>query len=756
MPTVTAPQPVEKTLDDARLFEASRKLGVPFVRLIGRTIPPTVLTRIPPDIARAERVVSYDEGRLASGRKILRVAVSDPILLEKEAPTVVTELHTRDGYLIEVALTPKADLESVIARYRSTSPKLELKPKPKEADSPPAVPGDQASVTSKTLTGAHSEIVDLVHRTIPPEILERIPEETAKKYRVVVFDAFDEGQTIHVAVETPDNPQVEELLSFIRERNHLKLVIFQASPASLEAALGQYRRSSSPAPSLPKPLTKPVIPNAPRAKLAEPVWPHAKFSPAPSAVKLTALDQKPNLSPDQPKQPSASTAAVVRTEDLETVDLHVPKEEANLLIPVNADVERDVNAIVGSPVNSIEDLQEIVKTGFIPKIVGAVLLLAIKLGASDIHIQADEENVLIRYRVDGILADILLVPISLQAPIISRIKILAKMKIDEQRIPQDGRFDVRADEREVDLRVSTFPTVRGEKVVMRLLDKSTGLLKLENLGLIGSRLELLRAQIHKPYGVVLATGPTGSGKSTSLYAVLQEIAGPTVNVVTLEDPVEYEIPGINQAQIKPKIGFGFAEGLRAILRQDPNIIMVGEIRDLETAQMVTHAALTGHLVLSTLHTNDASGALPRLINIGVEPFLITSAMNAVLAQRLVRRLCAECKIPWEPPAEVGKSVQEKLAGTSQELVEARGKKLTFFKPKGCRQCTNGFRGRIGIYEVLVMSEAIEDLAVKKAPASDIEKAAIAAGMVTMEQDGILKALQGLTTLEEVLRVTKAE
>jgi type II secretory ATPase GspE/PulE/Tfp pilus assembly ATPase PilB-like protein len=760
MPTLTPILPAEVVDDEIRLKQASGRLGVPFVRLFNRTIPATVLQRIPELVARKEQIVAYDESRLVSGRKILRLAVAEPALLEKEAPAVVTELHVTGGYVIEVALTPKRDLEAILQRYHPTTnpPIIINPPKPLQRPEKPQSPPPASSQTK-----LEPEVIDLVHRTIPHDVLERIPEETAKKYRVVVFDAFDEGQTIHVAADQPENPQVEELLAFIRQRNHLKLVIHRASAASIEAALAQYVRlpvassglkKTPPAAGLkPAHLAKPIQPLKPnQTATGEPGSPPQ----APPVGELPAPRLSGEVSEPAQGIRNGGRTAIVRAEDLETLDLHVPKDQAKPLIPLNADVERDLNAIVGGPVNSIDDLQAMVKTGFIPKIVGAVLLLAIKMGASDIHVQADEVNVLIRFRIDGILRDILLVPISLQAPIISRIKILAKMKIDEQRIPQDGRFDVSINDHDVDLRVSTFPTVRGEKVVMRLLDKSTGLLKLENLGVMGSRLESLRAQIHKPYGVVLATGPTGSGKSTSLYAVLQEIAGPAVNVVTLEDPVEYEIPGINQAQIKPKIGFGFAEGLRAILRQDPNIIMVGEIRDLETAQMMTHAALTGHLVLSTLHTNDASGALPRLMNMGVEPFLITSAMNAILAQRLVRKLCQECKIPWDPSVEVAGSTKAKLQSPSPELALARAKKLTFYKPKGCEACTNGFRGRVGIYEVLVMSEAIEELAVKKAPASEIEQAAIEAGMVTMEQDGILKALAGLTTLEEVFRVIKVE
>lgn len=739
--------------DEARLHEASVSLGVPFVRLRHRKIEERVLRRIPLAEALKHYLVAYEEEHLASGRKVLRVAVADPATLEEEAPRAVTELHTKDGYLIEVALSPRADIEAVLRQPRPSAapPTVSPLPAPVKQPSTTALPaGPPASQAF--------EHIDLVHRTIPGEVLERIPEETARKYRVIVFDVRDLGQTIYVAALEPQNPQVQELLHFIRDRNHLKLKVFTTSRDSLEAALKLYRQSATtPVVLKASPKIPPPAPTPFNTKLG--FGSEEKTTQRPSDGQPRESDQALSTPSQSSKLTTTSSqeVATVRPEDLTTPDLHVPKEEVSSLVPLNADVERDLIAIVGQDITTIDELQEIVKTGFIPKVVGAFILLAVRLGASDIHIQADQENVLVRFRVDGILRDMLLVPIALQAPIISRIKILAKMKIDEQRVPQDGRFDVQIGEHDVDLRVSTFPTVRGEKVVIRLLDKSIGLLKLENLGLIGSRLADLRVQIKKPYGVVLATGPTGSGKSTTLYAVLHEIAGPEVNVVTLEDPVEYEIPGINQAQIKPKIGFGFGEGLRAILRQDPNIIMVGEIRDVETASMTTHAALTGHLVLSTLHTNDASGALPRLINMGVEPFLITSAMNAVLAQRLVRRLCQHCRQSWSPPAEVLESIIQKLStGTNPELTAVKKKKMELFKAKGCSACTNGFKGRIGIYEVLVMTTALEELAVKKATASDIQTAAVLGGMVTMEQDGLIKALAGQTTLEEVLRVIKTE
>lgn len=422
----------------------------------------------------------------------------------------------------------------------------------------------------------------------------------------------------------------------------------------------------------------------------------------------------------------------------------------------NDEEEDDLGSLLSKDVQTIEELQKIITEGFIPRMVAAIVSYAITLRASDIHIEAEINDVRVRCRVDGMLQDIIRLPLEQHAAIVSRIKILAKLKIDETRIPQDGRFDVKFKDRAVDLRVSSMPTVHGEKIVLRILDKTHGILSLEDLGVVGRAFDIVIEAIKKPYGIVLSTGPTGSGKSTTLYAILNRISTPSVNIITLEDPVEYEITGVNQSQIKPKIGFTFAEGLRSVLRQDPNVVMVGEIRDSETANMATHAALTGHLVLSTLHTNDAPGALPRLINMGVEPFLITSSINAIIGQRLVRKVCQNCKEPAQIPPAVIAEIQEELNAVPENNAKDRARmkpELVFFHGKGCERCQNGYKGRIGIYEVMSMSSAVEDLAIKKAAASEIKKQAIVEGMITMKQDGLLKALEGLTTVDEVMRET---
>lgn len=392
----------------------------------------------------------------------------------------------------------------------------------------------------------------------------------------------------------------------------------------------------------------------------------------------------------------------------------------------------------------------------ITRIVDVIIKHAILARASDIHIEPQENDLRIRYRVDGILHSSLVVPKIVHPAVISRIKILSNLKIDEQRLPQDGRFHMDIDKRSIDFRVSTLPTVNGEKVVLRILDKSGGVPTLEQLGLGGMKLERLRENITKAHGMLLVTGPTGSGKSTTLYAVLNIINKIGVNIVTLEDPVEYFIPGINQSQINPDIGLTFASGLRSILRQDPNIIMVGEIRDKETAELGVHSALTGHLVFSTLHTNDAIGAIPRLLDMGIEAFLLTASVNAVMAQRLVRKICADCKKEIPVPAEVQRMITTELKNLPKE--EATGINLSdmkIYQGQGCKVCgASGYQGRIAIVEVMALSEVIKNLILEHQSIARISDQARVEGMITMKQDGLIKVLEGITTLEEVIRVTK--
>ncbi len=388
------------------------------------------------------------------------------------------------------------------------------------------------------------------------------------------------------------------------------------------------------------------------------------------------------------------------------------------------------------------------------KAVTTILQRAVREKASDIHIEPEEKTIVVRFRVDGILHKALELPKSIQPAITSRIKIMSSLKIDESRLPQDGRIRMTVDNEAIDFRLSTLPTVNGEKIVMRILDKSAGILTLEDLGLRGTNLKRVEDNITKSHGMLLVTGPTGSGKTTTLYSVIGKIIRPEINIITVEDPVEYRITGVNQSQVNSAIGYDFSSGLRSIVRQDPDVILIGEVRDLETATIAIQSALTGHVVLSTLHTNDAAGAIPRLIDMGIEPFLITSSTNVVLAQRLVRKLCEHCKFKVKIPAETLQEIQNELKNIPAND-QPKTQEVTLYAGKGCRQCNDsGYKGRFGIFEVLSVTETIKQMALKRVSASELTELAIKEGMITMKQDGLLKAMNGETSFEEVWRVTK--
>jgi len=386
----------------------------------------------------------------------------------------------------------------------------------------------------------------------------------------------------------------------------------------------------------------------------------------------------------------------------------------------------------------------------IAEIVSHILDFAMKARASDVHIEPQEKVTRVRYRIDGILQEKLTIPKDLHDSLVSRIKILSAMKIDEKRIPQDGRFNFKAGENEVDLRVSSLPTSWGEKIVMRLLKKSGGVPELTELGLRGQGLKNLQEAILRPHGIVLICGPTGSGKTTTLYSLINKINTPKLNIVTLEDPVEYKMPGVNQVQVNPAAGLTFASGLRAFLRQDPNIILVGEIRDRETADLAIQASLTGHLVFSTLHTNDASGALPRLLDMGAEPYLLASSMTAIVAQRVVRKIHDKCKVAYNPDPKILEDMKQVLGNFYPQ-----NKQVQLYKGQGDQDCGNsGYQGRVGIFEVIPVTEKVQNLILQRSPASEIEKQAKLDGLITMKQDGYLKVLEGTTTIEEILRVAQ--
>lgn len=644
----------------------------PFVHLVGKNISREALAWIPEELAQKFKIIPYNLIEKQGSLPILEIAVAEPGNLVKISRDFLENLKTEKGVDIRLAITTEADFEKALESYHNPAPAP-------ATQSPAALPW-----------------ISLQAVKIPKSIIEKIPEDIARKNKIVVFAVPQAGQ-IKVALINPQDPEVQKIIDFIRKNNQIEVEEYRTSPEDLEQALAQYKVQEKS----PEPLKS--------------------TSPFELSQALPKPDSQTQPAPDK--------------EETEETSVYE---------------EKDLDKFLGQPVNTINKLADVYRQGNIPKMLAATIYLATLKKASDIHIEAGDKKLRVRYRIDGILRDIIYLPLSFQAPVASRVKILAKLKIDEHRIPQDGRFDVTLQKKEIDIRVSTFPTVRGEKAVMRLLDKSSGLISLENLGLQGKAFEQLSRNIIKPHGIIISCGPTGSGKTTTLYAIIKKVSTTKVNIITLEDPVEYEIPGINQCQVIPKIGFSFAEGLRSVLRQDPNIIMVGEIRDAETASMATHAALTGHLVLTTLHTNDAASALPRLINMGIEAFLITSSINCIVAQRLARKICPKCKVKDSVPEKTLIEIKNELANLHIN------KPLVFYKGKGCSECQEGYQGRVGIFEVLSMSDNIEDLAIKKRPATEIKAQAVKEGMITMKQDGILKALQAVTSITEILRVTSGD
>ena len=412
-----------------------------------------------------------------------------------------------------------------------------------------------------------------------------------------------------------------------------------------------------------------------------------------------------------------------------------------------------------------KDLQELAKELPVIRVADTLLEYAISEGASDIHIEPFDSGVAIRYRIDGVLHEAMTLPKNVQDGLTARLKILSNLKIDEHRLPQDGRFKMSSSDRDISFRISFLPVYDGEKVVIRVLDEKSQVLSLKELGFVDKEMDMIKNYIKKPHGFVLVTGPTGCGKTTTLYSIINILNTSEVNISTVEDPIEYKISHINQSQVNSRIGFTFAIGLRALLRQDPNIIMVGEIRDIETAEIAIHSALTGHLVLSTLHTNDAATALPRLLDMGVAPFLVASTVNLIMAQRLVRKICLHCVTSYNLSQKAVDEIKSQFdIPNIMEVLEKEGVVMNkdealdeqlFYKGKGCKNCRNsGYKGRTGIYELLEVDDAIRELIIKKESAESILSQARKNGMVTMLHNGFIKAKLGLTTIEEVLRVTR--
>jgi len=485
------------------------------------------------------------------------------------------------------------------------------------------------------------------------------------------------------------------------------------------------------------------------------------------------------------KKGDALEVAMLDPEDLRTIEfikktanlrilprLTTPESIKNVLLQYQKSLEVEFGEIIKKEAGGIkaikdeaevkegEDLKKIAEELPVIKIVDTLLKHAILQRTSDIHIEPTEKEVLVRYRIDGILRDAMTLPILAAEGIVARIKVLANLKLDEHRLPQDGRFKIETEDYKYSVRVSILPVFTGEKIVMRLLSETAQAFTLEQLGFRGNALEDVQHNLRKPVGMILVTGPTGSGKTTTLYSMMEILNNPGINISTVEDPIEYRMPRINQTQVNPKIGLTFASGLRSLVRQDPDIIMVGEIRDVETVSLAINAALTGHLVLSTLHTNSASGAIPRLIDMKAEPFLISSTLNIIVAQRLVRKLCDEKEKYFLSDPEI-KNLEKycDLAKilrilTEEKLAKPRAnlKQIPFFRPKPTKECPEGYKGRIGIYEVLPVTETIKELIIKLATSDQIQSQAQKEGMVTMIEDGFIKVAQGITSIEEVLRV----
>ncbi len=554
-------------------------------------------------------------------------------------------------------------------------------------------------ISEKELTKLYAEEIDIPFielnaKEIKREVLKLIPERNARQYKVVLFGVDEKGTKL-LAMEDPDDIQA---INFLKKQLGNDVKVHVATSSQIQAALDQYRGNISTE------LTKVMSPEA-----------------------------------------------------------QIDEDEEEI---TEEDVAED------SP---------------IAQTVNLIIEYAIKSGASDVHIEPREGFVVVRYRVDGILREANKLPKKVLSALVSRIKILSNLKIDERRAPQDGRFKIQVSGQTYALRVSTLPVVNGEKVVMRVLSEGTKALTLEELGYWGRALQVIKHSIIQPHGMILVTGPTGSGKSTSLFSVLSMLNSPSVNISTIEDPVEYRIPGTNQTQVNPLAGMTFAHGLRALLRQDPNIIMVGEIRDGETAGLAVQAALTGHLVFSTLHTNNAATCLPRLLDMGIEPFLIASTVRSVVGQRLVRRLCVDCREPYAPDeadlkqlAEIfktndsatmkqvhelekqalaggiGKGNNDKTSKATAELSTTESKIIKLWKAhdEGCDSCNHtGYKGRVGIYEVLENTPAVQKLIVANATSEALQSQSTSDGMVTMQVDGFIKALRGQTSVEEILRVT---
>jgi type IV pilus assembly protein PilB len=559
--------------------------------------------------------------------------------------------------------------------------------------------------------------INLDHFEVDPTIIKIIPAETARKYQILPLSRS--GATLTIAMADPTNVFAMDDIKFMTGYNVEPVV---ASESSLEEAIEKYYGSTR---SLEL-----------RREAGGGGSGHGGGS---SGMGF------PMLGGNSPSLKDVMDGPTLSVDDMASVGL------SEVDLDAMSDAEADVETVKEQDDEiDLGKMTKDVDAAPVVKLTNVLLIDSLKRGASDIHIEPYEKEFRVRFRIDGILYNVMALPMKLKDPLTSRIKIMAKLDIAEKRLPQDGRIKIKMKiedrSRDLDFRVSCLPTLWGEKVVLRLLDKSKLMLDMTKLGFEPGSLERFKKAIYKPYGIVLVTGPTGSGKTNTLYSAVAALNKPDVNIMTAEDPVEFNLPGINQVQIKDAIGLNFAAVLRSFLRQDPNIILVGEIRDYETAEIAVKAALTGHLVLSTLHTNDAPSTVSRLVNMGIEPFLVGTAVNLIQAQRLIRRVCASCKFevtdfPTATLIEVG--VPPELVGT-----------FKLYKGRGCGACNGtGYKGRVGLYEVMEISEAVRDLILVGATAVELRRKALEEGMLTLRMSGIEKVKAGITTVEEVLRET---
>ena len=755
------------------MAEAAQTQTLPQVFLRNLQIPLQVLSLVPITTVEKFQVAAFEVNE-----STLKLAIVYPEQLKQGFYTALSDIGKKIGRTVELFRTDHASMQALIEQYHrqlsDPAPIAAVK-----AVEPPKPP--------KPVVIIPPPLFEL-GKTVAYNYLKRIPVEFGRQHRLICVDYLPPNE-YWVVTDRAELPATEEIIKGIEKYNNLVTHLVPVKPEQFDDLLKYYitqqeneqkrlkeqKEQALAAIPLINSKLDVVVPMTQAIILSqEDALPGVAgfFQRVTQSinVKHEDSDEEPLLSLPAKSIPEPLAATPIPTTALLSQPLPAPTappttqapalQPAPTAAPAQPPGDEgggDIGKLLDKPIETLDQLKEVVRNGSIPRIVASVINFAIHEKASDIHLESFRSEVVVRYRVDGQLMEIVKMPSDIHAAIVSRIKILAKLRLDETRVPQDGRFDVNFQHAQVDLRVSILPTVHGEKVVMRILDKNRGITSLESLGIQGLAYDNIIKSIAVPFGICLSTGPTGSGKSTSLYAILKQIATPNVNVSTLEDPVEYEMNGINQSQIRPKIGFTFAEGLRALLRQDPNIIMVGEIRDGETANMATQAALTGHLVLSTLHTNDAAGAIPRLENMGIEPFLITSSLTMVMGQRLARKICQNCKREIDLPEGLKdkfKEDVEKISKLNSKDALRVSDPLKFYQGAGCDQCRGkGYQGRIGIYEVLVMSETIEELTLKREPASQIQQQAQREGMLTMYQDGLLKVLAGLTTLDEVLRET---